>query len=58
MDLTDAKIELEVHSLLRPCEVCSRELKRFEKLYNAKLKVYSTEHTGIGDFYNNFSNLK
>ncbi len=58
MDLSGAKIELEINSILKPCPVCSRELKRFEKLYNAKVTVHSTEYEKMRLFENAYPRYK
>ena len=58
LDLTDAKIELEINSLLKPCRVCQREIKRFEKMYNATTKVHSTSEISIKDFEKAYPHYK
>lgn len=58
LDLDSAKIELEINSILKPCRVCQREIARFEKMYDAKIKVHSTEANFIRDFELLYPNYK
>lgn len=39
---SDLKIEVELQTILDPCNVCQGQMKVFEAKYNAKIDIYSS----------------
>jgi hypothetical protein len=38
----ELQIEVELQTILDPCSVCQGQMSKFQKLYNADIKIYSS----------------
>jgi hypothetical protein len=38
----ELQIEVELQTILDPCSVCQGQMSKFQKLYNAEIKIYSS----------------
>ncbi len=57
LDIDKLKIEIELHSIYHPCSKCQEVISIFQKTYNAKIKIWSTEAKGNTRFIELYPNL-